>query len=319
MNMDIANSSPSSIRHLIGQEGVIRQVTVALDAAHQDGKRFDHSLLVGPPGCGKTATSQIIAKEMATGHIELLGQTIKSSADLTAALLEAEDRTLVFIDEAHELPRTVQTALYLSLDQRKVVLNSSRKGGMPATIDIADFTLLLATTDEYHLLQPLRDRMRLTLRFEFYASRDLCRILETRALALGWQVEPQVFDQIAPRSRGTPRIALRLLAAAHRCSRADGSSRITHRHLEQACDLENVDSLGLGPSEQQYLRILLEGPTRLNMLASRLGLPAKTVEKVFEQNFLIRSGLVEKDDQARRVLTASGRKHALSLAKASCL
>lgn len=311
MNTDIANATPSSIRHLIGQEGVIRQVTVALDAAQQDGKRFDHSLLVGPPGCGKTATSQIIAKEMATGYIELLGQTIKSSADLNAALLEATDRCLVFIDEAHELPRQVQTALYLSLDQRRVILNGSRKGSMPTTIDIADFTLLLATTDEYHLLQPLRDRMRLTLRFDFYAPKDLCRILETRAQALGWQIEPKVFEQIAPRSRGTPRIALRLLAAAHRCSRADGSSTITHRHLLQACELENVDRLGLGPTEQQYLRILLEGPTRLNMLASRLGLPAKTIEKVFEQNFLIRAGLVEKDDQARRVLTAAGRKHAL--------
>lgn len=313
MNTDIANASPSSIRHLIGQEGVIRQVTVALDAAQQDGKRFDHSLLVGPPGCGKTATSQIVAKEMATGYIELLGQTIKSSADLNAALLEATDRSVVFIDEAHEMPRQVQTALYLSLDQRKVILNGSRKGSVPTTIDIADFTLLLATTDEYHLLQPLRDRMRLTLRFEFYAEADLCRILATRAQALGWQVEESVFTDIAPRSRGTPRIALRLLAAAHRCSRAEGSSTISASHLMQACELEHIDCRGLGPTEQRYLRVLLEGPTRLNMLASRLGLPAKTIEKVFEQNFLIRAGLVEKDDQARRVLTAAGRKHAKSL------
>jgi Holliday junction DNA helicase RuvB len=313
MNTDIANASPSSIRHLIGQEGVIRQVAVALDAAQQDGKKFDHSLLVGPPGCGKTATSQIIAKEMAGGFIELLGQTIKSAADLNAALLEATDRSIVFIDEAHELPRTVQTALYLSLDQKKVILNGSRKGSVPTTIDIADFTLLLASTDEYQLLQPPRDRMRLTLRFDFYSEADLATILDTRARALGWQVEAGVYGQIAPRSRGTPRIALRLLASAHRCSRAAGCDTIGTTHLHQACELENVDSLGLGPAEQKYLRILLEGPTRLNMLGSRLGLPAKTIEKVFEQNFLIRAGLIEKDEQARRVLTATGRKHAQSL------
>jgi Holliday junction DNA helicase RuvB len=157
----------------------------------------------------------------------------------------------------------------------------------------------------------------LTLRFDFYAAENLCRILETRARALGWQVAPTVFEQIAPRSRGTPRIALRLLAAAHRCSRAEGSSTVTSSHLAQACDLENIDSLGLGPSEQKYMRILLEGPTRLNMIASRLGLPAKTIEKVFEQNFLIRAGLVEKDDQARRVLTVAGRQHAASLTTVS--
>lgn len=306
---DINQARPTSIRHIIGQQAVVEQVTVALDAAQQDGRKFDHSLLVGPPGAGKTALAQIIAQEMATDFIEVLGQSITSTADLNALLLQATDKAVVFVDEAHELPKSIQTALYLALDQRRVLLQGSRKGSTPVAIPLQDFTLLLASTDEYQLLQPLRDRMRLVLRFQFYEPDDLDRIARMRAAALGWEIEPEAFPQIAQRSRGTPRLALRLLQAAHRVARAEAAEVVTVLHLERACSLEQIDALGLGPTEQQYLRILLEGPTRLNVLASRLGLPSRTVAEVTEP-FLIRAGLVVKDDQGRRQLTAQGREHA---------
>lgn len=306
---DINQARPTSIRHIIGQQAVVEQVTVALDAAQQDGRKFDHSLLVGPPGAGKTALAQIIAQEMATDFIEVLGQSITSTADLNALLLQATDKAVVFVDEAHELPKSIQTALYLALDQRRVLLQGSRKGSTPVAIPLQDFTLLLASTDEYQLLQPLRDRMRLVLRFQFYEPDDLDRIARMRAAALGWEIEPEAFPQIAQRSRGTPRLALRLLQAAHRVARAEAAEVISVVHLERACSLEQIDALGLGPTEQQYLRILLEGPTRLNVLASRLGLPSRTVAEVTEP-FLIRAGLVVKDDQGRRQLTAQGREHA---------
>ena len=190
-----------------------------------------------------------------------------------------------------------------------MLLQGSRKGSTPVAIPLKDFTLLLASTDEYQLLQPLRDRMRLTLRFQFYKTEDLEKIVRMRAAALGWEVEPGVFPEIAQRSRGTPRLALRLLQAAHRVARAEAGEVITVAHLERACTLEGIDHLGLGPTEQQYLKILLEGPTRLNVLASRLGLPSKTISDVTE-SFLIRASLVVKDDQGRRQLTAAGRDHA---------
>lgn len=306
--LDINDTRPSSVRHLIGQPSVTEQIVVALDSAQQDNRKFDHALLVGPPGMGKTAAAQIIATEMATDFFDVLGQSLKGVADLNAVLLQATSRSVVFIDEAHELDRSLQTALYLALDQRRVLLQGSRKGSSPVGIPLHDFTLLLASTDEYQLLQPLRDRMRLTLRFQFYRPNDLQAIAHMRASSLGWEVAAEVFPLIAERSRGTPRLALRLLQAAHRVSRAEADDAVTVAHLDRACSLEGIDHLGLGPTEQQYLRLLLEGPTRLNVLASRLGLPSKTVAEVTEP-FLIRAGLVLKDDQSRRQLSAAGREH----------
>jgi Holliday junction DNA helicase RuvB len=311
---DINESRPTSVRHLIGQKHVVEQVIVALDSAQQDGRKFDHALLVGPAGSGKTATAQVIAAEMGTDFIEVLGQSLKSVADLNAMLLQATERCVCFIDEAHEMPRSIQTALYLALDQRRILLQGGRKGTSPVCIPTADFSLLLATTDEFHLLQPLRDRMRLILRFQFYEDGDLEQIVRSRTRALGWEVDDAVFPLIAQRSRGTPRLALRLLQAAFRVTRAGGENVITVGHLERACHLEQIDALGLGPTDQQYMRILLEGPTRLNVVASRLGLPARTVAEVTEP-FLLRAGLVVKDDQGRRQLTAEGREHARLLAR----
>ncbi|MGE3408666.1 MAG: AAA family ATPase [Pirellulales bacterium] len=306
---DINEARPSSVNHLIGQPGVREQILVALDSAQQDNRKFDHALLVGFPGAGKTASAQIIASEMGTDFFEVLGQSLKGVADLNALLLQATHRSVVFIDEAHELSKSLQTALYLALDQRRVLLQGSRKGSMPVAIPLQDFTLLLASTDEYQLLQPLRDRMRLTLRFHFYEPEDLEKIVRMRAAALGWEVEPEVFPMIATRSRGTPRLALRLLSAGHRVARAEAGEVVTVSNLERACTLESIDHLGLGPTEQQYLSFLLEGPTRLNVLSSRLGLPSRTVAEVTEP-FLIRSGLVVKDDQGKRQLSAEGREHA---------
>jgi len=305
---DINDIRPTSISHLIGQEHVKQVVCVALDYAHQEGRKFDHALMVGPPGLGKTALSQIIAQEMATDFTELLGQSFKTVADLNNVLLLATERSIVFIDEVHEMSKSLQTTLYLALDQRKILIAGGKSGATPMSIPIQDFTLLLATTDEYQLLQPLRDRMKLTLRFEFYSADELAQIVSFRSRGLGWNVDEEVFPAIANKGRGTPRLALRLLESAHRVCRAEGEHIITAKHLERACELEQIDSMGLGPTEQQYLAIIADNSTRLNVIASMLGLPTRTVSEVTEP-YLQRAGLIVKDDQGRRQLTAKGRDH----------
>jgi Holliday junction DNA helicase RuvB len=150
--------------------------------------------------------------------------------------------------------------------------------------------------------------MKLLLRFEFYGVDDLNNILRQRSQALRWKVEEEALPLIAQRSRGTPRLALRLLQSCRRVCRSEGKTTITLNHLGKACQLEGIDVLGLGPLEQAYIQILTEGDSRLNVIASRVGLPARTVSQVVEP-FLLRAGLIVKDDQSRRQLTSLGRGH----------
>ena len=145
---EVNDVKPTSIRHIVGQVGVVKQVSVALDAAFADARKFDSALLVGPPGVGKSALAAVIAQEMATDFHEVLGQSIKTPADLNALLLAAKHKAVVHIDECHEMKKEYQTALYLAMDQRKFVVQSGC-GQAPYSIPIEDFTLLLSTTDEY--------------------------------------------------------------------------------------------------------------------------------------------------------------------------
>ena len=194
-HQEINDVAPSSLKHIIGQQSVVAQVSVALEAAFADQKKFDSALLVGGPGLGKSALARVIADEMATGFHEVIGQSIKFASDLNALLLGAKDRDVCHIDECHEMPKQLQTALYLAIDQRKLFVPGPK--GKPQAIPIADLSLLLSTTDEYCLLQPLRDRMKLLLRFEFYTDDELTTVLQQRSQALGWAVDAEVLPLIA--------------------------------------------------------------------------------------------------------------------------
>jgi holliday junction DNA helicase RuvB len=306
--LDINDISPTSLSHLIGQQHVVEQVKVAVQAARHDHKTFADALLVGGPGLGKTQVAKVIATEIGGSFHEILGQAIQSQAEFNALLLEAKNRDVVLIDEAQELQRRYQTALYCALDHHQLFLQEKGSGKKLDAIPIADFSLLLATTDEFKLLQPLRDRMSLTLRFEFYGVEDLVEILRQRIHALQWDVAENILPLIGQRSRGTPRLALRLLQACRRVARSNGEDTIGPSHLARACQLEQIDHLGLGPVDQQYLAILAEGASRLNIIASRLGLPPRTISHVTEP-VLQRLGLVVKDDHCLRHLTTTGRMH----------
>jgi len=305
MHSEINDASPSSISHLVGQRGVLNQVEVALDACQQDGHKFDDALLIGPPGLGKSQVANIIANEMAGGFCEILGQSVKGMSDLNAVLLSVKDKDVLHIDECHQMKKEFQVALYLCIDRRILFVNGGKR---IQAIPVENFSLLLSSTDEHCLLQPLRDRMKLTLRFDFYDEDELSQLTFLRASSLGWDVCERVFPQISTRARGTPRLALRLLQSCRRVCRSLGEETITPSHLERACDLEGIDCLGLGPVEKQYLQIVGEGASRLNVIASHLALPARTVSHVTEP-FLIRAGLLLKDDRGRRQLTAKAREH----------
>jgi len=300
--------SPTSLAHIFGQRNVVDQVRTALDAADMDHTKMESALLVGPPGLGKSTTARVIAHEMAATFHEVLGQSLTDRSDLNGILLSMRHKDVFHIDEAHELRKRLQTALNLAIDRKRVIVNW---GVSPLNCPIADFTLLLSTTDEDRVLQPLRERMQLVLRFDYCSTEDLIRLLDCRCRSLGWTTAKDVVEGIARRCQGTPRLALRLLQGCYRVSRAEGETdetAITVSHFRRACELTMIDDLGLGPNERKYLELLRDGGGRLNVVASSLGLPARTVSDVVEP-YLIRSGLVVKDDQCRRLLTAAGREH----------
>ena len=306
---EINDVQPSSLRHIVGQDGVKSVLSVAIDSSQMDSVTFPHALMVGGPGLGKTAIAQVLAAELAADFFEVLGQSIKHPSDLNSVLLAATPGSVVFIDEAHELKPEFQTALYLALDKRRIILSGGGKSsGSPQNLPLNDFALLLASTDEHCLLQPLRDRMRLLLRFTYYSVEELTTVLLQRGRALGWEIHEELLPQIAQRARGTPRLALRILQACRRVARSEGEFSITAAHLDRACALDQLDELGLGPTEQQYLAALAAGNSRLNVLSSILGLPSRTVATVIEP-FLIRAGLIVKDDSGRRQLSDKGREH----------
>jgi holliday junction DNA helicase RuvB len=312
---DLSSAEPDSIYQMIGQTQVRNQVITAVDASQQDGRLFETpTLMVGPGGCGKSQTARCIANMVAASDFNtVLAQSLKTPGDLSACLLEQKAGSILFLDEASGLSDAAQLALYLAIDQRKVFVPT--KGSSPVALDIEPFVLLLATTHEFTLNDSMRQRCRLILRFTHYSNQELEQIAKHRAAALEWSVDPDVFIEAAKRGRGTPRLVLRLLNSSQRSARAEGSSTISMDHFRKTCVLESIDREGLDSTEQRYLQILLNGPHRLNMLAAKLALPTRTVERVIESDYLIRSGLIEKDETSRRVLTTEGRRHAKLLAK----
>lgn len=306
---DLADAEPDSIYQMIGQIQVKNQVITAIDAAQQDGGRFESPvLMVGPGGCGKSQTAKCVANMVGTECRIVLAQTLRTTGDVAACFLEQKAGSVLFLDEASGLSDAVQLAMYLAIDSKKVYVPGRNRS--PVALDLEPFTLLLATTHEFTLNDSLRQRCRMILRFQHYTEEDLRMIAKQRASALGWEVVDDVFVEAAKRGRGTPRLVLRLLNASQRTARSEGADTITMEHFRKTCVLEAVDCRGLDVNEQRYLTLLLDGPLRVNVIASKMGLPRKTLQDVIEGDYLLRSGLIEKDDVSRRVLTADGLAHA---------
>lgn len=303
--------APPTLDHVVGQKRAVQQLRIALDAyfndraaAHVGELALPHVLLVGPAGVGKSLLSAIIARELAASLHEELAQNIANPGHLQGLMMLAEPGDVVFVDEIHELIPMAQTTLYRCLEERRLFLGGDRKA-----VVLPPFTFVGATTDEWALAKPLRDRFRIVLRLEHYSDDEIAQLIAQRAKRLGWPIGDEAVRGIARRGRGTPRLAIRLLEAARRTARAEGADAITHQHLHRMCEIEGIDRLGLDAIERRYLDLLrdAQGPVRLNVLATQIGLPRRTIEVVIESE-LIRLGLVTKSNEGR-VLTAAGAKH----------
>jgi holliday junction DNA helicase RuvB len=310
------NAGPPTLDHVIGQKRAVQQLRTALDAYYNDRaasseeQAFPHVLLVGPPGVGKSLLSQITAAELGAKCHEELAQNIASPGHLHGLMMLAEPGDVIFVDEIHELLPQVQTGLYRCLEERRLFLGGDRK-----SITLPPFSFVGATTDQWALSKPLRDRFKIVLQLEHYAEAEIAELIGNRAKRLRWAINEDAIKGIASRGRGTPRIAIRLLEAARRTARAAGDTTITEAHFDRMCQIEGVDGIGLDSLERRYLELLrdAQGPLRLNMIATQLALPRRTIEGVIEGE-LIRLGLVTKCEEGR-MLTAAGSQHLTAVAE----
>jgi len=305
---DLRDVQPTAFRHIIGQRHVTEALQIAVDASFQEGKRGDEVLLCSPPGLGKSALASVYAQELAVPLTEILSQSFTNTAELNAALLGASNGIL-FLDEIHLLSPQLQHVLLLVLDKRRIFLSG---GKSVQSIPVNEFTLVGATTDPDGLIQPLIDRFRIICHLDWYSDDELATVVRQRCHAMGWHHEEALPEEIAQRGRQTPRIALRLLQSARRVAVAEGAPKITVGHLEKACSIERISSLGLDGIQQRYLGLLGPSGQRLNVLASMLGVSTKVLTKTVEP-FLLRSGLVVKTDAGLRQLTQQGREHLSTL------
>lgn len=303
-------AAPQTIEHFVGARHIIAKVKVALEATWNAGEGcvFPHTLMLGPGGLGKTELSRIIARECGMPLVEALGQTINSTAELNSALMQAEGGCLL-LDEAHSLKDDVAVSLLKVLQEGMIFLDPSRNGGKVMTMPLKPFCLIACTNNEFTLPSPLIDRFRLILRFPFYSIEDMTTLISRRARAAGVNLDNGVAGLIAQRSRGTPRIGIRLLDSCLRTMHAEDESAVSAAIFHRTCQLEQIDPLGLDAVEQQYLELLKEadGRLRLNVIASLLGLPRTTLERNIEP-FLIRAQLITKQDSGR-CLTERGWQH----------
>lgn len=308
---DNSNPGPPTLDHVVGQARAVQQLRVALDAHFNDRASAEggeialpHILMVGPAGVGKSTLSQIISGELGCTLHEELAQNLLTPGHVHGLMMMVEAGGVVFLDEIHELLPPCQTVLYRCLEERRLFLGGNRK-----SITLPAFTFVGATTDEWALSKPLRDRFKITIRLTHYAVPEIRKIVFQRCMRLGWALQDDVLDEIAKRSRGTPRIAVRLLEASRRQARADGKQTILLDHFNRMCETEGVDALGLDVTERRYLQLLRDsqGPVRLNVLATQLALPRRTIESVIESE-LIRLRLVTKTEEGR-TLTAAGVQH----------
>jgi Holliday junction DNA helicase RuvB len=294
---------PKTFSDFIGQEKLKSALSIFIEAALQRGETLDHILLSGPPGLGKTTLAQIIANELGVSCKITSGPALERASDIAAILTSLEEKSVLFIDEVHRLPRAVEEVLYTALEDFKVdIVIGKGPGARTIRLDIPRFTLVGATTRSGMLTAPLRDRFGFSARLDFYNVDDLGRIVLRSAGILNIAIDDGAAYEIARRSRGTPRIANRLLKRVRDYVQVKHGSHITKTVCIEALEFLNVDSEGLDEIDRKILTVMIEHyggrPVGINALANAVGEEANTIEDVYEP-FLIQSGFIARTQRGR--------------------
>jgi Holliday junction DNA helicase RuvB len=303
---------PRKLDEFIGQDKLRANLSVFLKAAQQRQEPLDHLLLYGPPGLGKTTLAHIVANEMGAQLHVTSGPAVERPGDLVGILTNLEPHAVLFIDEIHRLARPVEEILYPAMEDRKVdIMIGKGPAARSIRLDVPPFTVVGATTRQGMLTGPLRDRFGIVFNFAFYDQAALNSIVARSASILGYAIEKDGGEEIARRSRGTPRIANRLLRRVRDFAQVDGLESITRKIADKALDALEVDLAGLDATDRALLRAIIEkydgGPVGVETLAASTGEDAQTIEDVYEP-YLLQMGLLARTPRGR-TCTRSAYEH----------
>ena len=294
---------PQRLAEFIGQPKVKENLAVAIEAARSRGEALDHVLLYGPPGLGKTTLATIIANELGVAFQQTSGPTLQIKGELTAILTNLRERQVFFIDEVHRLQPALEEILYSALEDYKLdIMIGQGPSARTHTMDVKPFTFVGATTRAGLLSSPLRSRFGIVLRLEFYSHEDLRVIVERSAEILGVEIDKPGALEIASRSRGTPRIANRLLRRVRDYAQVRAGGKIDQATAKAALEMLEVDRYGFDEMDRKLLLTIIEkyqgGPVGVNTLAAALAEEAEAIEEIYEP-FLIQIGFLDRTPRGR--------------------
>ena len=294
---------PESIEEYVGHEDVKENIRIFVEAAKMRNEPLDHVLLYGPPGLGKTTLAFIIAHELGTNIKTASGPSIEKSGDLAAILSSLEPGDVLFIDEIHRMPRYIEEILYPAMEDFSLdIIVGSEGNSRNIKIDLPPFTLVGATTRAGDLSAPLRDRFGITSKLQFYTVSELTRIIKRTARVLEVEIEDAAAEELATRSRGTPRIANRLFKRVRDFALVKGNGVVDLDIAKEALERLKVDKLGLDNTDHELLLAIIEkfggGPVGVEALSSSIGEEVSTIEDVYEP-YLLQTGLLKRTSRGR--------------------